>query len=255
MKVLLITNYWYPWNTSGTLRWLQIGRYLDFDVLTSKKPRKAFYDETLPGPNRNSRNVYRHFSSIPAILFGFFIIPFVLAHRYDLYVVTIPPYSLTFVAYILTKLGRKVVVDIRDDFRKNKNNHWGILNPIYGWLQKRIKNKTVVFQFIDKDATRILSGYSPEVDMEYRRYTLYWEFVPCIRQHYEVYNFGLSIGKIPDYRKRIDGIYASSSFVNLLYLGFKNLPVDCLYEECISQPIQSWKETAKQMKEYLEDLQ
>ena len=103
MKTLLITNYWYPFNHGGTMRWLQLGRYLDFDVLTSKKPRGAFYDETLPFRDRRT---YRHFSNLPAILFGIFIIPFVLALRYDLYVITIPPYSLTFVAYVLTKLGR-----------------------------------------------------------------------------------------------------------------------------------------------------
>jgi len=40
--------------------------------------------------------------------------------------------------------------------------------------------------------------------------------------------------------------------VNLKYLGFKSLPADCLHNECINQPVQSWKESAKQMIKIME---
>ena len=253
MKVLLITNYWYPWNTSGTMRWLQMGRYLDFDVLTSRKPRKGFYDETLPFGH--FRRVYRHGSGLPAVLSGLYLaLRAIFFRSYDVYIFTVPPFTLAFGAYILQLLGRRVVIDIRDN-GDNKNNHWKLITKICQYFQERVKHRTTVMQFMDEGATRILSGYNEELNTIYRVKPDKWRFIDKkSRSYYWFYNRNIRHGQIPDYRKRINGVYNCSSYQNLLYLGFKGLPTDCIHPECVRQPVQSWKESAKQMKEYLDAI-
>jgi len=44
--------------------------------------------------------------------------------------------------------------------------------------------------------------------------------------------------------------YSSSSFINLLHLGFKGLPIH-FHPEVHEQPIISWEESARQMKEII----
>jgi len=97
-KRLLITHYWYPFNNSGTFRWLNLARHIDFDVLTSKKPRKEFYDETIP---RRGRRVFRYGSRLPAVLSGLYLSFRTLFKRYDTYIITSPPESLIIGAFIL----------------------------------------------------------------------------------------------------------------------------------------------------------
>ena len=250
MKTLLITYSWRPWNSPGTFRWLQLGQYMNFDVFTTKEPSKGFYDSTLP-KDVFERKVYRYGGyKLRRTLWSFLILRHLLKKRYDLYIFAVSPYGLYVTAFIMEKIfKRRVVVDIRDDFRKNARHksHW--LDWLFSYCQKRMNNKTCSFQFLDKDATRILSGYNPElvenIDIPF------WVFIQEYRLGYEVYNNSLKMGDIPDYRNRINGKYGCSSFVNLLYLGFKDLPIDCLHEECINQPVQSWQESARQMKEYL----
>ena len=121
-KILLITNYWYPWNCSGSFRWVHIGEHLEFDVLTCKKPRKGMYDETMPGKNHR---VFRHGRNLPALLFGLFITCFVIFIRknYQKIIFSSPPESLLIPAWICQKLGSDVYIDVRDDIaRKNNTN-------------------------------------------------------------------------------------------------------------------------------------
>jgi len=249
MKVLLITNYFYPWNTSGSLRWVQFGRYMDFDVLTSKKPRGGFHDTTLP--QGKDRRIYRHGSGLPAVVSGLYLaIRAIFIRGYGVYIFTVPPFTMAIGAYILQLLGRRVVIDIRDN-GDNKNNHWKLVTKICQYFQSKIKHRTTCMSFMDEGATRILSGYDENLITSYSGN---WRFVENRRRLYEFYYLTLKYGEIPDYRKRINGVYNCSSFVNLLYLGFKGLPTDCIHPECLNQPVQSWKESAKQMKEYLDAI-
>ena len=247
MKTLLITNYWKPWNASGTMRWLQMGRYIDFDVLTTRKPRKGFYDETLP--KSRAEKVIRKFTKWPAVLWGIGIILYGLRLDYDVYIVTTPPYTLSFLAWLLQTMGCKVVLDIRDN-QDNKNNHWKLTAKLCDYFRGKIKHRTTSFQFLDEGATRILSGYNPEL----KKISKSWEFIRSDRMTYDMYCLGLSCGHIPDYQTRMEPRYATSSFVNLKYLGFKNLLLDNLHNECINQPVQSWETSAKQMKDYIEGV-
>jgi len=243
MKILLITNYWKPWNSPGTFRWLQMSKYIDFDVLTSRKPIGAFYDETLPSSNSM---VFRYGYNLYAFLSGLYLSFRALFRKYDLFIFTSPPESLIVGAYIFQRLGRKVILDMRDTidrpFQKLK-----ILIPIYKFFYKRVKSKTVSFQFFDKTARVVRSGYA----LETRKIADNWEFIRPDRMIYDHYILGISCGLIPEFREKSRN-YSSSSFINLLYLGFKGLP-RFYHPEVHEQPVISWEESARQMKQILEE--
>jgi hypothetical protein len=225
-----------------------MGRYIDFDVLTSKKPRKGFEDETLPRPR--SRRIFRHGSNLPAVLSGLYLAwRAIMVRHYDIYVFTAPPFTLSIGAWLLQAMGRKVIIDVRDNLDA-QGNRWPRINKICWWFVRRIEHRTASFMFLDPGAARVLSGYNPELEP----YCLNWLFIIYDRMIYAEYNDYLSCGHIPDYRKRQKSGYAVSSFVNLLHLGFKNLPVDGLHYECVDQPVQSWETSAKQMQKILEKL-
>ena len=80
-------------------------------------------------------------------------------------------------------------------------------------------------------------------------------FLPSLFLKYDDFLYEILVGNIPDYRKRQKKGYSVSSFVNLKYLGFRGLPTEYLHPECVRQPVQSWKKSAEQMKEYLEGIE
>lgn len=243
MKILIITNYWKPWNTSGTMRWLQLSKYIDFDVLTSRKPRGGFYDETLPG---SSARVYRYGWNLYACLSGCYLACRALLRKYDLYIFTTPPESFIAAAWVFQKLGRRVILDVRDRIdRKNQKLKFMIL--IYHWFYRKVKEKVVSFQFLDNEAEVVRSGYDENLEKKIQTFV----YMPTEnRTDYENYLYWISRGFISDYRNKPKG-YGSSSFINLLYLGFKNLPRH-FHPEIHDQPIISWKESAEQYKKILE---
>ena len=246
MRILLVTNYWKPWNSPGTFRWLQLSKYIDFDVLTSRKPRGGMYDETLPASNAM---VFRYGYNLYTVLSGLWLSFRALFRKYDLYIFTAPPEVFIIGAYILQRLGRRVILDMRDTidrpFQKLK-----ILIPIYRFFYKRVKNKTVSFQFFDEDAKVVRSGYadmvflSPEIKKQWKFYK------PGMRFPYSLYFDWLWYGFIPAFREKSRN-YSSSSFINLLHLGFKGLP-RFYHREVHEQPVISWEESARQMKKILE---
>jgi len=247
MKILLITNYWKPWNAPGTFRWLQMSRYIDFDVLTSRKPRGGMYDETLPASNAI---VFRYGYNLYAVLSGLWLIFRALFRKYDLYIFTSPPEIFIIGAYILQRLGRRVILDMRDTidrpFQKLK-----ILISIYKFFYKRVKNKTVSFQFFDETAKVVRSGYA-DMTLKYPLAITHWTFIDAPRNKYKWYFHGLKCGMIPHFREKSRN-YSSSSFINLLHLGFKGLP-RFYHDEVHEQPIISWEESARQMKEIIKNV-
>ena len=242
MKILVITNYWKPWNTSGTMRWLQLSKYIDLDVLTSRKPKGGFYDETLPG---SSARVYRYGWNLYACISGCYLACRAILRKYDLYIFTSPPETFIAAAWIFQTLGRRVILDVRDRIdRKNQKLKFMIF--VYHYFYRKINKKVVSFQFLDNEAEVVRSGYDGWI----RKITYDWEFIRPDRMIYDHYISGISCGHIPDYRNKPKG-YGSSSFINLLYLGFKDLPRH-FHPEVHDQPIISWKESAEQMKQMLE---
>jgi len=244
MRILLITNYFKPWNSPGCFRWLQMSKYIDFDVLTSRKPIGAFYDETLPPSNSM---VFRYGYNLYAVCSGLYLSFRALFRKYDLFIFTSPPESFIVGAYILQRLGRRVILDMRDTtdrpFQKLK-----ILIPIYKFFYKRVKEKTVSFQFFDETAKVVRSGYA----LEARKIADNWEFIRPDRMIYDHYIIGISCGHIPAFREKSRN-YSSSSFINLLHLGFKGLP-RFYHPEVHEQPVISWEESARQMKEIIKTI-
>jgi hypothetical protein len=252
MKILVITNYFYPFNHSGSIRWTWLGRFIPFDVLTQIFPRKSFIDETLPYPFK-TKNVYKLGFMFPAVIWGLVASFAVLFFRkYDIYIFTSPPQSLLLGAYFLQKSGKRVVVDMRDS-----NNSWGQrhrwLVPLYDWLYDRLDNVVVVMKFLDSSKKIIYSGYDDvtrfcEADK--------WEFVKPERLFYRSYLELLSKGKIPDYRNRNDKpkSYGCSSYVTLRKMGFEGLPNNYFHDEVYTRPITSWQEASEQYKTFLEHV-
>ena len=244
MKILIIANYWRPWNTPGTFRWLQMSKYIDFDVLTSRKPRGGMYDETLPG---SSTRVFRHGYNLYAVLSGLYLSFRALFYKYDLYIFTSPPEVFIIGAYIFQRLGRRVILDMRDKIDRD-NQKLKFMVPVYRFFYKRIKEKVVSFQFLDNGAQVVRSGYDERI----ARIAYNWEFIRPDRMIYDHYLTGISCGHIPCYCNKPKG-YGSSSFINLLHLGFKGLP-RFYHREVHDQPIISWEESARQMKEIIKTI-
>jgi len=243
---LLITNYWYPWNHSGTFRWVGFGRYLEFDVLTSKH-RKGFYDETINTGKHRVLSV--NCFGFPAVISGFILAIRSLFLRYDLYVYTSPPESLLLVAWLQQKLGRKVMVDMRDsvDYPEQPLK---FLVPVYRWFAKRIKNKTVSAQFIDPDAYCVYHGY------ENVNVTTGVRFRDICEAHSRLSYLGfmheLRNGFRPDLTKKPKG-YGSSSYMTIKHL-WGDIFKGHFHPEYDTVMPESWEVQSEKMKEYMESL-
>lgn len=243
MKILLITNYWYPYNASGTFRWLSFAKYIPIDILTSQKPKRGFYDETI---NRTGKRIFHVGSNLPACISGIVLSLYSIFFKYNVYVYSSPPETFLLGAYIQQELGRKVLIDMRDSIDR-KALGFKPLKWFYGWLYKRIKNKVVSFQFLDEGAKVIRSGY------ENIKTTKKQAFLECsFREYYGFYLGFLSDGIVPCYLDKPRG-YGSSSFVTLRHLGFENLPRH-FHDEVHNCEINSWKEQSIKMLHVLETL-
>ena len=156
MRTLLICNTWYPWHNSGTFRWLHLSQYINFAVLTTKRPSRGFNDDTMP--QGRYTKLYRHGNMLPAFLAGLYLSICSLFIRADKYIYTCPPETLLFGAWLNQLLGRKVYVDMRDKLDRHTQCHkWAI--PFYRWLYKRIENVCVAMQFFDESKPVIRHGY------------------------------------------------------------------------------------------------
>ena len=161
MKILLITYYWEPFNHSGTFRWYHFGQHIDFDVLTSTKPRRAMYDTTIP---KLDKRVYRYGLNLRPLLWGLRTNNYLRDFQYDLYVFTAPPYSLVWVAYRLQRRGKKVLVDLRDSIPYPQQKWYErILNPFYKYWLSKIKNITKCYDFIYQKGRTVYNGYKDNI--------------------------------------------------------------------------------------------
>ena len=241
--MLLITNYWYPYNNSGAFRWLHLSKYIDLDVLTTKKPNKSFYDDTMPQGRYNK--LYRYGNSLPAFLSGLYLSFLSVLFKADRYVYTCPPETLLVGAYVNGLLGRSVYVDIRDKIDRHTQPHKWLI-PLYRWLYKRIKNVCVCMQFYDPEKTVIRHGYDIEL-----KTSDYFENIIDKYYNYVTYCNLLKQGMSRDYSDKKFKNYNSSSIVNLRHLGNPIIGKDNLHPECFEFEPESWKEIAKQMNEFL----
>lgn len=207
---LLVTNYWYPYNSPGAIRWLRFGEYMEFDVLTSHKPYRGFKDYTIPFTDKK---VTRFGWNIPAILWGFFILPILLFKKYKTYIITSPPESLLFTAWVLQSLGRNVIVDMRDAIDRPTQSRRYLIN-FYSFFYRKLKNVIVCWKLIDETKPIAYHGYE-DINSVYK----FQGFYTNTRLTYAEYIDRLKHGKVQDFRGRPKG-YAFSSCHTIKKLGY-----------------------------------
>lgn len=246
-KILLVTNYWRPWNTSGTFRWLHLSRWMDFKVLTSKRPKKGFEDETTPDygkPVIRFPLCYR----LPAILSGFILSIVSCFVRADIYIYTCPPEALLFGAWINQRLGRKVVIDLRDKIDR-RDQPLNFMVNIYRWVYSKFWNTVTTMQHFDPNAYCIPAGYA----MNWKSNRYHGRFIDCtVRYNYHQYKLMLEHGMGIDFTKNLVGHYTSSAVAELLHLGNTIKGSDKLHSDLFRSLPDSYQELAEQYKEHLE---
>jgi len=244
--ILLVCNNWYPWNNSGTFRWLHLSQYIDFAVLTTKRPSKGFYDDTMP--QGRYTKLYRHGNMLPAFFGGLYLSICSLFIRADRYIYTSPPETLLFGAWLNQLLGRKVYVDMRDKLDRHTQCHkWAI--PFYRWLYKRIKNVCVAMQFFDESKPVIRHGYDIDKKND-NKFPVYLINIQP-KQNYDHYCQNLKHGMGRDYSDSRFKNYNSSSLVNLRHLDNPILGKENLHPECFEFEPEPWSKIAEQMNEFL----
>jgi len=251
-KVLLISYYWYPWNTSGSFRWLHISEYLNIHtVLTAKPSSKAFLDETMP---RGKAKIILKLFKIPAALWGVIITPIVLAMSlfYDKVIFTIPPEMLLLPAWLCELLGKDVYVDVRDKIDRPTQPLKKVV-PFYHWLYQNIKNSCVTMHYFDVSKPIIRHGYDditklPEEQCD--NPAIYDKFYIRKRLSYKKYCEMLARGGVRVYEGNFKH-YTSSSVITLRHLDNRIIGKSNLHKELFEFEPESWKQISNQMKEFL----
>jgi len=242
MKILLISYYWYPYNNSGTFRWVNFSKHMDFDVLTCRKPRKSFKDYSIVS-GKYYEGVYRFGAYLPAVAWGF-IAPFIaLFMKYDFVIVTCPPESGLFGAWILQLFGKKVLVDMRDSIDRERQPLKRFIN-IYKFLYSKIINVIVASGFFDPSKPIIYSGYE---DIKGTKFVGYYQG----RVARKWYRYNLECGLVPDQSNKPSG-YWSGSAQTLRHLGY---PINnVLHEEFYSHELQSIKQSTEKLKTLIYEM-
>ena len=242
MKILLITNYFYPWNSSGTFRWLSFAEHIPMDVLTSKKPKRGFYDETV---FKSGEKIMRIGSNYPAVISGCVLSIVSIFLKYDCYIYTSPPESLMIGAWINQLLGRKVVVDMRDSIDREALG-FKPFKRLYWWLFWKIKNKIAPWKFVCYNA--IENGYDKiKRNFNALKTAEYYKGKVDRRS----YMLLLSYGFVQDYSGKPEG-YGASSLATIKHLGYE--VNQKLHSECEDFIPNSWKVQANKMRKYLDDI-
>jgi len=223
MKTLLITHYWHPHLNAGALRWIGFSHYMCFDVLTCRRPIKGMKDLTMPSPDE--RRVFRFGYKLPAVIWGALTLIPALWMRYDVYIITFPPESLLLTAWILKKMGRRVILDQRDDMGRETQYHRKLL-PSYEWLLQRCVSKRGDLILSSKAANLYQAKKYPDMII-YHGYDEIQKsprafdppvFYDC-QVNYKTYNLLLSYGLIKTFEHKPSG-YGSSSLHTVLHLGY-----------------------------------
>ncbi len=246
MKILVIVNYWAPWNNSGTFRWTHLGEYLDFDVLTYKKPTRSFYDNTIP---EKTKKVYRfNFICLPAFLSGMLLSVSSWFIRRDIYIYSSPPETLIIGAWISQLFGRKTVLDLRDKIsRPDKRS---IFVPVYKFFYRRIRNKVKTMEHFG-DGVLIRHGYKIENTISSK---LKGRFLTNKRYSYLEYLRLLSLGIGVDFSNNPTKHYTSSSVVSFRHLESEIKGKELLHPELFEFKPESWERIAGRYKVYLKNI-
>ena len=238
--MIVIIHAHAPYNHPGTFRWWHYRQYFNFKVLTAKKPRGGFYDETI----RSIGDVRRVGSNLPVFLWGLVASAYSWFVREDVYIYSCPPETLLIGAWVSEKiLRRKVLVDMRDAIDRErqpiKRMVW-----FYKLLYRQMNNVVVCWKFFDPTKPCVMHGYEP-VFKDRKFETNFGLFSPLVigRVSHREYLNMLSAGVIPDQSHKPLG-YASSSAPTLKRLGSD---MSRWHKEVQDHTPISWRESGKQM--------
>jgi hypothetical protein len=135
--------------------------------------------------------------------------------RYDVYIISSPPESLLFTAWVLQKLGRKVIVDMRDAITRD-NQYYRSLTGLWQWFYVRLQKVIVSSKVIDPTKPIIYHGYD-EIEKSDR--ALYPPVYYSSQVNYRTYNLLLRYGFIRDFSGKPYG-YGASSLHTISRLGY-----------------------------------
>jgi len=244
MRTLLIANYWTPYNNAGTLRWWNFAKFVDFDVLTVKNT-KGIIDESLEERGNNIERI-RNVGRI-ASLNGLLLSIVACFKKADLYIFTSPPETLLVGAYILQKMGKKVVIDLRDQMDR-EHQQVKILLPLYKFLYKNIKNVIVTWKMIDPTKVVIHHGHDSLTLKSTEKKTM-----PEGRFTHKEYNEMLEKGFIPNYNTHGNWVkgYVTSSYVNIKHLWKERS--ELVHEE-LEETFYPWEHQAQLLENFLQDI-
>ncbi|MDD1678663.1 MAG: hypothetical protein LUO93_05715, partial [Methanomicrobiales archaeon] len=191
------------------------------------------------------RRVHHFGFKLPAVIWGFLtLIPALLLRKYDTYIITSPPESLLFTGFILQRLGRKVIIDMRDAIDREKQPHKS-LTGIYRYLYNRLRNIIVSSKVVDCTKPIVYHGY----DEIYRSERA---LDPPVRYNcrvnYETYVLLLRHGFVKDFSGKPEN-YGASSYHTIVHLGYdvnKTLSTD-------EYGLHSWQEGAETIKKIISD--
>ena len=235
MSILLITNCWTPYNTAGLFRWWNFAKYIDINILTTKKQR-GILDETLENRGVKVKRVIT-FTKI-AFFNGLYLSLRSIFYKSDLYVFTIPSETLLFGAYINQLLGRRVLLDVRDRMDR-KTQPVKAFVPIYDWLYRHMKNVVVSWEGIDKTKTFVRHGHDG-LKLKIKEKAV----MPKGRYKHKDYLELLQRGYIPPI-KETHHPKTQSGYINVKHLwGNITTKVD---EEIYCRQFYSWEEQANKM--------
>ena len=249
--MIVIIHAHAPWNHPGTFRWWHYRQRFNFKVLTAKKPRGGFYDETI----RSVGDVRRVGSNLPVFLWGLVASAYSWFIREDVYIYSCPPETLLIGAWVSEKiLRRKVLVDMRDAIDRErqpiKRMVW-----FYKLLYRQMNNVVVCWQFLDPDKPCVMHGYEDvdfsiraKFDLPYYHGDYYVTYQG--RVSHKEYLDRLALGGVPDQGHKPLG-YASSSAPTLKRLG---VDMSRWHKEVQDHTPISWRESGKQMLNIIEEV-
>jgi len=212
MRTLLITYYWRPYNNAGAFRWLGFTEHIPLRVLTCRRPLWGMKDQTMPDPGKR---VYRFGYRVPAVLWGLLAVIPAIFSRYDVYIVSSPPESLLFTAWVLQLLGRRVIVDMRDSITRERQ-FYNYFTGVYKWLYSKMQIVIVSSKAVDPTKEIVYNGFD---DITRDKRALDPPVYYRCRVNYETYILLLRHGFVQDFSGKPAG-YGASSLHTIRHLGY-----------------------------------
>lgn len=231
MKIALVTENFHPQSYADAIRMKPIVDELEKEfnsitIYTSKdsgRPESSNIVENIIKRPGKSSNLVRLINELFCSIELFFKLLF--SKKYDLYVVTSPPYFVTIASVMAIQIKRgKYVLDIRDlypemFFNFNLLQRSSIIGKVLTYLSKRSYKKSILVTTVTKGLQKEIEGYSSDINVE------------LIRNGFDANIFVPSKSKYPKFTISFHGSIARYTDVQLILslaevIEEKNLDID-----------------------------